>query len=174
MMQLVDYRRSRARIKGPPRILVPTLRVGTHCRDAPRRFLTAWRRRASHHGAPTRSVGARGHAVFRGRCPHQGYNRAVHPPRHPKGHPGNRKKEIPMRLRTVLAALATLSSCFSVPFVDLFASDWPHWLGPNNNGSSPETGLLTNWPAKGPKVLWRQPGGEGYSAVAVADGRAIT
>ena len=54
------------------------------------------------------------------------------------------------------------------------ASDWPHWLGPNGNGSSPETGLLTKWPAAGPKVLWKQPGGEGYSTVAVAGGRAIT
>ena len=27
------------------------------------------------------------------------------------------------------------------------AADWPHWLGPQRNGSSPETGLLTTWPA---------------------------
>jgi len=54
------------------------------------------------------------------------------------------------------------------------AADWPHWLGPNRNGSSPETGLLVNWPAKGPKVLWKVPGGEGFSSIAVADGRAIT
>lgn len=55
-----------------------------------------------------------------------------------------------------------------------FAVDWPHWLGPNHNGSSPETGLLTNWPANGPAVLWKGKGGEGYSCVAIADGRAIT
>ncbi len=54
------------------------------------------------------------------------------------------------------------------------AADWPHWLGPNDNGSSPETGLLTKLPATGPKVLWKVPGGEGYSAVAVAGGRGIT
>ncbi|HYT94461.1 MAG TPA: PQQ-binding-like beta-propeller repeat protein [Gemmataceae bacterium] len=54
------------------------------------------------------------------------------------------------------------------------AADWPHWLGPNGNGSSPETGLLTALPAKGPKILWKVPGGEGYSAVAVVGGRAIT
>jgi outer membrane protein assembly factor BamB len=56
----------------------------------------------------------------------------------------------------------------------LGAADWPHWLGPKSNGSSPETGLLTKWPADGPKVLWKHPGGEGYSTVAVAQGRAIT
>ena len=54
------------------------------------------------------------------------------------------------------------------------AADWPNWLGPNRNGSSPETGLLTKWPAAGPKVLWKYPGGDGYSTVAVVKGRAIT
>src|SRR5438132_14428125 len=54
------------------------------------------------------------------------------------------------------------------------AADWPQWLGPNRNGSSPETGLLTKWPQDGPKVLWKVPGGDGYSTVAVAHGRAIT
>lgn len=54
------------------------------------------------------------------------------------------------------------------------AADWPHWLGPNRNGSSPETGLLTTWPSTGPKILWEAKGGDGYSSIAVADGRAIT
>jgi outer membrane protein assembly factor BamB len=54
------------------------------------------------------------------------------------------------------------------------ADDWPHWLGPHRDGSSPETGLLTTWPSTGPKILWKARGGEGYSSVAVADGRAIT
>ena len=54
------------------------------------------------------------------------------------------------------------------------AGDWPNWLGPNRNGASPETGLLTDWPKTGPKLLWKVPGGVGYSSVAVANGRAIT
>ena len=56
----------------------------------------------------------------------------------------------------------------------LGAADWPNWLGPMRNGTSPETGLLTTWPATGPKVLWKVPGGDGYSSVAVAQGLAIT
>ena len=56
----------------------------------------------------------------------------------------------------------------------LHAADWPNWLGPNRNGSSPETGLLTTWPSSGPKLLWKVPGGDGYSSVAVAQGKAIT
>jgi outer membrane protein assembly factor BamB len=54
------------------------------------------------------------------------------------------------------------------------AADWPQWLGPNRNGTSPEKGLLTNWPAAGPKVLWKVPGGDGYSSVAVVGDRAYT
>lgn len=56
----------------------------------------------------------------------------------------------------------------------LAAADWPHWLGPNRNGATPEKGLLTAWPKSGPKLLWKVPGGEGYSTVAIAGGRAIT
>jgi hypothetical protein len=28
-------------------------------------------------------------------------------------------------------------------------SDWPKFLGPNGDGSSPETGILTAWPKEG-------------------------
>ncbi|MFN4259500.1 MAG: PQQ-binding-like beta-propeller repeat protein [Gemmataceae bacterium] len=55
-----------------------------------------------------------------------------------------------------------------------WGADWPQWLGPARNGSSPETGLLTQWPAAGPKVLWKVAGGDGYSSVAVAGERAFT
>lgn len=54
------------------------------------------------------------------------------------------------------------------------AADWPQWLGPNRNGASPETGLLTSWPKGGPKQLWKVKGGVGYSSVAIAQGKAIT
>ena len=70
------------------------------------------------------------------------------------------------RLATV--ALAMFSATFAL------AGDWPHWLGPASNGSSPETGLLTTWPEKGPKVLWKIPGGDGYSSIAIKDGKAFT
>ncbi|MCS7168669.1 MAG: PQQ-binding-like beta-propeller repeat protein [Gemmatales bacterium] len=56
----------------------------------------------------------------------------------------------------------------------LWSADWPHWLGPARNGSSPETKLLTQWPAQGPPLLWKVEGGEGYSSVVVAQGRAFT
>lgn len=54
------------------------------------------------------------------------------------------------------------------------AADWPQWLGPQRNGASAETGLLDSWPADGPKVLWKVPGGDGYSSIAVVGGKAFT
>jgi outer membrane protein assembly factor BamB len=56
----------------------------------------------------------------------------------------------------------------------LGAADWPQFLGPNRNGSSPETGLLTKWGAEGPKVVWKVEGGEGYSGIAVVRGSLYT
>ncbi len=72
----------------------------------------------------------------------------------------------------LLPAMLLGTLLFAATSVD--AADWPHWMGPARNGSSPETGLLTDWPAGGPKVLWKIEGGDGYSSVAVAAGRAYT
>src|SRR5262249_27266852 len=54
------------------------------------------------------------------------------------------------------------------------AADWAQYLGPNRNGTSPETGLLTGWTGEGPKVLWKADGGEGYSSIAVSGGKCFT
>jgi outer membrane protein assembly factor BamB len=47
------------------------------------------------------------------------------------------------------------------------AADWPQFLGPNRDNSSPET--VPAWTAP-PKVLWRQPVGDGHSSPVVAAG----
>ncbi len=52
--------------------------------------------------------------------------------------------------------------------------DWPQFRGTYRDGISRETGLLDSWPEGGPKERWRQPLGEGYSAISVADGRLYT
>ena len=54
------------------------------------------------------------------------------------------------------------------------STDWPQWRGPNRDGRSTETGILKTWPAEGPKVLWRVPLANGFSAVTVANGKAYT
>jgi outer membrane protein assembly factor BamB len=53
-------------------------------------------------------------------------------------------------------------------------TDWPQWRGPNRDGVSTETDILTDWPASGPKVLWEAKVGEGFSSVAVVKGRVFT
>lgn len=49
--------------------------------------------------------------------------------------------------------------------------DWPQMLGPNRDGKSPEKGILTKWPAQGPKIVWSRPLGTGYSVGSVGYGR---
>ncbi len=53
--------------------------------------------------------------------------------------------------------------------------DWSRWRGANGDGISCETGLLTEWPAEGPPLVWRAKGlGSGYSTVAVTGGKVFT
>jgi outer membrane protein assembly factor BamB len=54
------------------------------------------------------------------------------------------------------------------------AGDWPQFRGPMRDGVSQETGILDSWPEDGPRVLWRAPLGEGYSAISVVEGRLYT
>lgn len=57
----------------------------------------------------------------------------------------------------------------------LSAKDWPQWRGPERNGKSSETGILKDWEAKPPKLLWTAEGtGEGYSSLAVVGDRIYT
>jgi outer membrane protein assembly factor BamB len=51
------------------------------------------------------------------------------------------------------------------------ADDWPQFRGPARDGTSKETGLLRQWPASGPKVLWTVPVGQGYAGAAIVAGR---
>lgn len=55
------------------------------------------------------------------------------------------------------------------------AADWPQFRGPSRDGTSPETGLLKQWPQEGPKELWSVDGlGVGYASVSVAGGLIYT
>ena len=64
-------------------------------------------------------------------------------------------------------------SLFTLVLTSLFASadDWPQWLGPKRDGVWRETGIVEKFLAGGPKVLWRQPCGPGYSSPTVAEGK---
>ena len=75
---------------------------------------------------------------------------------------------------TVVVSLLLTISTTCVAQVDVDKGDWPQFLGPSRNGISGETGLLTQWPDGGPKVVWRVPGGIGMSGLAISRGRAVT
>ena len=75
-----------------------------------------------------------------------------------------------------MAPLTNLSvSIFCLLLIQsALADDWPQWRGPKQDGISRETGLLAQWPEKGPAELWRVPLGNGFSAVSVVGERAYT
>jgi outer membrane protein assembly factor BamB len=53
------------------------------------------------------------------------------------------------------------------------AEDWPQFLGPSATGVSTATGLLNQWPKKGPPQLWSKPVGTGYSAPSVRGNKLV-
>jgi outer membrane protein assembly factor BamB len=54
------------------------------------------------------------------------------------------------------------------------AMDWPQWQGPDRTRVSRETGLLKQWPAAGPALVWTATGiGGGYGSMAVAGDRVF-
>ncbi|MCZ7639357.1 MAG: PQQ-like beta-propeller repeat protein [Verrucomicrobia bacterium] len=73
-----------------------------------------------------------------------------------------------MNLRTRTLCLTVLVSTTALAL----ASDWPQWHGPNRDNRSTETGLLKEWPAGGPRLLWSANSlGGGYSTPSLARGR---
>jgi outer membrane protein assembly factor BamB len=52
-----------------------------------------------------------------------------------------------------------------------FGADWPQFRGTARDNTSRETGLLRQWPAGGPKVLWTVPVTQGYAGAAIVAGR---
>ncbi len=74
------------------------------------------------------------------------------------------------RLLTIIASVCLCVSTLSA--TSSATSDWPQWRGPDRSGVSPERGLLKQWPAGGPKLLWQVNDiGDGYSTPAVVGTR---
>ena len=74
----------------------------------------------------------------------------------------------------VLAAVVSLFA-FAAQALAQGEANWPQWRGPNRDGISKETGLLKQWPAQGPSLVWKASGaGRGYSSFSIANGRLYT
>ena len=71
-----------------------------------------------------------------------------------------------MKGKVALAAVVLMAvACSSM------AADWPQYLGPDRNSTSPERGILRSWPEVGPQVLWTVSVGRGYGGPVIKDGR---
>lgn len=68
--------------------------------------------------------------------------------------------------------LIIVSALLLVTFAHtVFAQDWPQFLGPERNSTSPQKNLLRTWPESGPDVLWTANIGIGYGGPVVKDGK---
>jgi len=73
-----------------------------------------------------------------------------------------------MHIRRLLTS-GIVIACWSLSGT---AADWPQWRGPQRTGISTETGLLQEWPAGGPKLLWQVNNvGSGFSTPSVVGDR---
>ncbi|MBK7131565.1 MAG: PQQ-binding-like beta-propeller repeat protein [Bacteroidales bacterium] len=73
-----------------------------------------------------------------------------------------------MKKFNLIFTAVVLFACIS----NLFAQDWPQFLGPDRNSTSPQKGILRTWPATGPEVLWTASIGVGYGGPVIKDGKA--
>jgi outer membrane protein assembly factor BamB len=66
--------------------------------------------------------------------------------------------------------------CFFLIFIlplEIWAGDWPQFLGPTRNGVYDGTDVTEEWTEKGPSVVWQKAVGHGFSGPAVAGGKLI-
>ncbi|MEX2579373.1 MAG: PQQ-binding-like beta-propeller repeat protein [Verrucomicrobiales bacterium] len=56
---------------------------------------------------------------------------------------------------------------------DAVTADWPRFLGPNDDGTSPETHLLDAFPEGGLRKVWEVEKGSGYTSAIVGEGRLV-
>lgn len=55
------------------------------------------------------------------------------------------------------------------------SSEWYQWRGPNRDGKSVDSNLLSDWDSSEPPLLWTAEGlGKGHSSVALSDGKIFT
>ncbi len=72
-----------------------------------------------------------------------------------------------MKLSRMLFSVVVILVCIA----DVYTQDWPQYLGPDRNSTSPQKNILRVWPEKGPEVLWTVDVGLGNGGPIVKDGR---
>jgi len=73
------------------------------------------------------------------------------------------------KIRFTLGILAFVVLVSAPAVYGATAEDWPGWRGAQRDGKSPDKGLLKEWPAEGPELLWKAGGiGKGFSSATVS------
>ena len=72
-----------------------------------------------------------------------------------------------LKAKRFLLASLTVLACLS----SAYAQDWPQYLGPDRNSSSPQKNILRAWPENGPEVLWTVEVGLGNGGPIARDGK---
>jgi len=72
-----------------------------------------------------------------------------------------------LKAKRFLLASLTVLACLS----SAYAQDWPQYLGPDRNSSSPQKNILTAWQESGPEVLWTVEVGLGNGGPIARDGK---
>jgi outer membrane protein assembly factor BamB len=70
----------------------------------------------------------------------------------------------------IIQSILIFATCMLITG-NVLAMDWPRFLGPDRNSTSPETGILRTWPEAGPIMLWAVNVGKGYGGPAIKDGK---
>jgi outer membrane protein assembly factor BamB len=72
--------------------------------------------------------------------------------------------QIFLKLAGIVLLTLTLSRSASAA-----APEWSQWRGANRDGKSAETGLLKEWPADGPRLIWKSTDlGNGYGSISAS------
>ena len=76
---------------------------------------------------------------------------------------------------SLIRNLALIAACTAASFAAEGAggADWPRLLGPADNCTTPEAGLLRKFPAGGLPVVWEMPLGSGMGGPAIVGGQIV-
>lgn len=80
----------------------------------------------------------------------------------------------PNEMSSVIAGTAAPGAPLPLPPKQPGSVTWNRWRGPHFNGISHETDWVAEFPRNGPKMLWRQKVGVGFSSLAIANERVYT
>lgn len=72
-----------------------------------------------------------------------------------------------------LLALSFVAALGGSAGSEAVVDDWPQWGGPGRDFQAPGVGVVS-WGAEGPRKLWQRELGEGFSGVAVVEGKLFT